>query len=95
MNVQEHPLPPTATAECRPQRDHVPHYLLGFGLAALLLFDLPALLAGPTNPAWLAAVVLTGPTVGIPAGIAAFRRRIASSGGRAGAGAPYPGRSRR
>ena len=91
MNVPEHPLPPTASAESRPQRDHVPQYLLAFGLAALLLFDLPALFAGPTNPVWLAAVVLIGPTVGIPA----FRRRDASSGGPAGAGAPYPGRSRR
>jgi hypothetical protein len=94
MNDQEHPLPPTASAESRPQRDHVPRYLLGFGLAALLLFDLPALLAGPTNPAWLAAVVLTGPTVGIPAGIAPFRRRNNSHGGPAGAGALLPGRSR-
>ena len=59
---------------CRQQRpwnprtepDRMPLYLLVFGLAAFLLFDLPALFAGPTNPAWLAAAVLTGPTVGIP-----------------------------
>ncbi|MEN8584756.1 hypothetical protein ABFP37_18840 [Burkholderia sp. RS01] len=84
-------MPSPATLESRPQRDHVRQYLLGFSLAALLLFDRPALLAGPTNPAWLAAVVLTGPTVGIPAGIAAFRQR--NGGGPAGA--LRPGRSRR
>jgi hypothetical protein len=95
MNDQELPLPSTASAESRPQRDHVPRYLLGFGLAALLLFDLPALFAGPTNPGWLAAVARTAPTIGIPAGIAAFRRRNASYGGPAGAGAPRPGRARR
>lgn len=73
----------------------MPRYLLGSGLAALLLFDLPALLAGPTNPAWLAAVVLTGPTIGIPAGIAAFRHRKNNSHGRpARAAALRPGRSR-
>ncbi|HAP88630.1 MAG TPA: hypothetical protein DCR15_02085, partial [Arthrobacter bacterium] len=72
----------------------MPQYLLAFGLAALLLFDLPALFAGPTNPVWLAAVVLIGPTVGIPAGIAAFRRRDASSGGPAGAGAAVPWQER-
>lgn len=82
-------MPSPASLESRPQQDHVPQYLLGLGLAALLLFDLPALLAGPTNPAWLAAAVLTGPTVGIPAGIAAFRHR---NGGPAGA--LRPGRSR-
>jgi hypothetical protein len=72
----------------------MPQYLLGFALAALLLFNLPALFAGPTNPAWLAAVVLTGPVVGIPAGIAAFRRRNNSHGGPAGAAALRPGKSR-
>lgn len=64
-------MPPTAPLETRTEPDRMPLYLLGFGLAALLLFDLPALFAGPTNPAWLAAVVMTGPTVGIPTGIAA------------------------
>jgi hypothetical protein len=68
-------LSPTAPLEARPERDRVPQYLVVFGLAALLLFGLPALFAGPTSPAWLAGVVLTGPTVGIPAGIAAFRLR--------------------
>ncbi|MCY1227999.1 hypothetical protein D9M72_402920 [compost metagenome] len=80
-------MPPTAPLESRTEPDRMPHYLLGFGLAALLLFDLPALFAGPTNPAWLAAVVLTGPTVGIPAGIAVFRRRN-NSGPAGAAGRP-------
>ncbi|MET3923668.1 hypothetical protein [Arthrobacter sp. UYEF20] len=79
---------PPAPLESRTERHRVPHYLLGVGLAALLLFDLPALFSGPTNPAWLAAVVLTGPTVGIPAGIAAFRRRNNSRGRPAGTAAP-------
>lgn len=95
MNDQEHALPQTTPPESRAKRDHMPQYLLGFGLAALLLFDLPALLAGPTNPTWLAAVVLTGPTVGIPAGIAAFRHGDKNSTGRpAGATVLLPGRSR-
>ncbi|WP_350005852.1 hypothetical protein [Pseudarthrobacter sp. WHRI 8279] len=85
---------PSARLESRPHRESMPRYLLGFGLAALLLFEVRALLAGPTNPAWLAAVVLTGPVVGIPAGIAAFRRRNAPARGPAGAGSPRPGGAR-
>ncbi|HEY8700092.1 MAG TPA: hypothetical protein VIM08_03855 [Arthrobacter sp.] len=68
---------PTAPLDVRPVRDRVSQYLVLSGLAALLLFDLPARFAGPTSPAWLAGVVLTGLTVGIPAGIAAFRHRAA------------------
>ena len=86
-------MPPTAPLESRTEPDRLPQYLLGFGLGALLLFDLPALFAGPTNPAWLAAAVLTGPTVGIPAGIAVFRRRNNSQGRPAGATALRAGRS--
>lgn len=82
-------MPPTAALESRSEQDHLPRYLLGFGLAAFLLFDLPALFAWPTNPAWLAAVVLT---VAIPAGIAVCRRRNNSHAGPAGAAAPYTGR---
>lgn len=86
-------MPPTAPLESRTGPDRLPQYLLGFGLGALLLFDLPALLAGPTKPAWLAAAALTGPAVGIPAGIAAFRRRN-NPRRPAGAAALRPGRSR-
>lgn len=86
-------MPPTAPLESRTEPDRLPQYLLGFGLGALLLFDLPALFA-PTNPAWLAAAALTGPTVGIPAGIDAFRRRNNSQGRPAGATALRPGRNR-
>ena len=87
-------MPPTAPLESQTEPDRMPQYLLASALTALLLFSLPALFAGPTNPAWLAAVVLTGPIVGIPAGIAAFRRRNTSHYGPAGAGALRPGRSR-
>ena len=74
----------------------MPRYFLASALAVIVLFDLLALLAGPTHLAWLAAVVLIGPTVGIPAGIAAFRHRNSSSyGGPAGAAAPHPAGSRR
>lgn len=86
-------MPPTAPLESRTEPDRLPQYLLGFGLGALLLFDLPALFAGPTNPARLAAAVLTRPTVGIPAGIDAFRRRNNSQCRPAGATALRPGRS--
>lgn len=87
-------MPPTAPLESRTEPDRLPKYLLGFALGALLLFDLPALIAGPTNPAWLAAVVLIGPTAGIPAGIAVFRRRNNPHARPAGAAALRPGRSR-
>ncbi|CAH0201438.1 hypothetical protein SRABI26_01928 [Arthrobacter sp. Bi26] len=86
-------MPPTAPLESRTEPDRLPQYLLGFGLGALLRFDLPALFAGPTNPAWLAATVLTAPTVGIPAGIDALRRRNNSQGRPAGATALRPDRS--
>lgn len=51
----------------------MPQYLMVFGLAALLLLDGPALVTVPGSPAWMAGVVLTGPIVGIPVGIAVFR----------------------
>ncbi|MEV5051183.1 hypothetical protein [Arthrobacter sp. LAR12-1-1.1] len=86
-------MPPTAPLESRTEPDRLPRYLLGFGLGALLLFDLPALFAGPTNPVWLAAAVLTAPTVGIRAGIDGFRRRNNSPGRPTGATALHPGRS--
>lgn len=95
MNDQKQTLPPAVSAQSRPQRDHVPRYFLAYALAVIVLFDLLALLTGPTHPAWLAAVVLIGPTVGIPAGIAAFRHRNSSSGGPAGPAAPHPAGSRR
>lgn len=96
MNDQKQTLPTTTSSESRPQRDHMPRYFLASALAVIVLFDLLSLLAGPTHPAWLAAVVLIGPTVGIPAGIAAFRHRNSSSyGGPAGAAAPHPAGSRR
>ena len=86
-------MPPAAPLESRTEPGRLPQYLLGFGLGALLLFDLPALFAGPTNQAWLAAAVLTGPTVGIPAVIAVFGRCNNSQGRPAGATALRPGRS--
>jgi hypothetical protein len=61
--------------EARPERDRLPQYLMVVGLAALLLLDLPALFAVPGSLAWMPGVVLTGPVVGIPAGIAVFRLR--------------------
>lgn len=87
-------MPPTAPLESRTEPDRPPQYLLGFGLGALLLLDLPALFAGPMDPAWLAAAVLTAPTIGIPAGIDAFPRRNNSLGRPAGATALRPDRSR-
>lgn len=86
MNDQEHILPPTNPLASRAKPDRLQRSLLASTLGVLVLFELPALFAGPTNPAWLAAVALIGPTVGIPAGITAFRRRNTL---RAGAPAPH------
>jgi hypothetical protein len=68
-------LPAPAPVEARPERDRLPQYLMVVGLAALLLLGLPGLFAVPASLAWMAGVVLTGPVVGIPAGIAVFRLR--------------------
>lgn len=68
-------MPSTPPVEARPERDRLPQYLIVVVLAALLLLDLPALFAVPGSPAWMAGAVLTGPIVGIPAGIAVFGLR--------------------